>query len=32
VKPKLAEASGVPGSPRKETIAAGPKKVSTPRA
>jgi ribosome-associated protein len=30
VKPKLAEA--VPGSPRKKTIAAGPKKPSTPRA
>jgi ribosome silencing factor RsfS/YbeB/iojap len=31
VKPKLAEAGGVPGSPRKKTIAAGPKKVAAPR-
>ena len=31
VKPKLAEAAGVPGSPRKKTIAAGPKKPSAPR-
>jgi ribosome-associated protein len=31
VKPKLPEAGVVPGSPRKKTIAAGPKKVSAPR-
>jgi ribosome-associated protein len=31
VKPKLPEA-GVVGSPRKKTIAAGPKKVATPPA
>ena len=30
-KPKLAEAGAVPGSPRKKTIAAGPKKATTPR-
>jgi ribosome-associated protein len=28
----LAEASGVPGTPRKKTIAAGPKKPAAPRA
>ncbi len=28
VKPKLVEAGGVPGSPRKKTIAAGPKKAA----
>jgi ribosome-associated protein len=28
VKPKLPEAGGAPGSPRKKTIAAGPKKTS----
>jgi ribosome-associated protein len=33
VKPKLVEAGGVPGSPRKKTIAAGPKKAAAvPRA
>ena len=31
-KPKLPEAGVVPGSPRKKTIAAGPKKAATPRA
>jgi ribosome-associated protein len=31
VKLKLPEAGVVPGSPRKKTIAAGPKQVATPR-
>jgi ribosome silencing factor RsfS/YbeB/iojap len=31
VKPALADAAVVPGSPRKKTIAAGPKKAATPR-
>jgi ribosome-associated protein len=31
VKSKLAEATIVPGSPRKKTIAAGPKKPASPR-
>ena len=31
VKPKLPEAAAVPGSPRKKTIAAGPKKTAAPR-
>ena len=32
VKPKLAEAAKIPGTPRKKTIAAGPvKPVATPR-
>jgi ribosome-associated protein len=31
VKPKLPEAALVPGSPRKKTIAAGPKKAPAPR-
>jgi ribosome silencing factor RsfS/YbeB/iojap len=31
VKPKLAEAGAVPGTPRKKTIAAGPKKAAAPR-
>jgi ribosome silencing factor RsfS/YbeB/iojap len=31
IKPKLPEAAGVPGSPRKKTIAAGPKKTAAPR-
>jgi ribosome-associated protein len=30
-KPKLPEAGVVPGSPRKKTIAAGPKKAAAPR-
>jgi ribosome-associated protein len=30
-KPKLPEAARVPGSPRKKTIAAGPKKTAAPR-
>jgi ribosome-associated protein len=32
VKPKLPEAGVVPGSPRKKTIAAGPKKAAIPLA
>jgi ribosome silencing factor RsfS/YbeB/iojap len=32
VKPVLADAAVVPGSPRKKTIAAGPKKAAAPRA
>lgn len=31
MKPALADAAVVPGSPRKKTIAAGPKKAATPR-
>jgi ribosome silencing factor RsfS/YbeB/iojap len=31
VKPKLPEVALVPGSPRKKTIAAGPKKAPAPR-
>jgi ribosome-associated protein len=31
VKPALADAAVVPGSPRKKTIAAGPKKAAAPR-
>jgi ribosome silencing factor RsfS/YbeB/iojap len=30
-QPKLPEAGAVPGSPRKKTIAAGPKKAAAPR-
>jgi ribosome silencing factor RsfS/YbeB/iojap len=31
VKPALADAANVPGSPRKKTIAAGPRKAAVPR-